>query len=167
MNCPRCGAQLNDGSAFCTSCGLQLSTPQGNNPQPQPNMPNGGYAMPQQPVNIEYTDHTQEFSPADISDNKVFAMLPHLLGSVGVIIALLASKDSPFTLFNVRQGLKITVSSLLVLIFSSLLAFTVIVPITGGVCLVVLGVIRIICFFNVCNGKAKEAPLVCKLGFLK
>ena len=33
--------------------------------------------------------------------------------------------------------------------------------------MVVLLVVSIICFFGVCNGKAKEAPIVSKFGFLK
>ena len=33
--------------------------------------------------------------------------------------------------------------------------------------LLVLLVVQIICFFRICKGQAKEAPIVCKLGFLK
>lgn len=162
MICPKCGAQVTDGSTFCTNCGNPISNPQMNNPQmgmPQMNR--------QQVVYSDPTDHTAEFSPADISDNKVMAMLPYLMGTIGIIIALLASKESPYTYFHVRQALKMTVVTILLSIVSVLLCFTVIVPIAGGICAVIIFVLRIISFFSVCSGKAKEPAIISKLGFFK
>lgn len=43
MFCNKCGAQLNDGAAFCPNCGQQIS--QQSNPQPAPQQP-----APQQPA---------------------------------------------------------------------------------------------------------------------
>ena len=113
MICPKCGSEMADGSAFCTKCGASLAAgaqqgmPQGNpnpnpqgmpqgNPNPQgmpygnpnPQMNNG---MPQQQY-YDPKDHTAEFDAKDISDNKVMAMLPYLMGTIGIIIALIASK---------------------------------------------------------------------------
>ena len=48
-----------------------------------------------------------------------------------------------------------------------LLCWTIIVPIAGAVCMCILAVIQIICFVRICKGQAKEAPIVCKFGFLK
>ena len=95
------------------------------------------------------------------------AMLPYLMGTIGIIIALLACRDSAYTYFHVRQALKITVCTILVTIITAVLFFTVIVPIAGGICAVILFVVKIICFFQVCSGKAKEAPIVSSFGFLK
>ena len=94
MICPKCGSEMADGSAFCTKCGASLAAgaqqgmPQGNpNPQgmpygnPNPQMNNG---MPQQQY-YDPKDHTAEFNPKDISDNKVMAMLPYLMGTIGII----------------------------------------------------------------------------------
>lgn len=53
------------------------------------------------------------------------------------------------------------------LIVSAVLAFTFIVPIAGAVCIAILFVVRIICFFQVCSGKAKDAAIIGKLPFLK
>ena len=50
---------------------------------------------------------------------------------------------------------------------ASVLAFTFIVPIAGAVCIAILFVVRIICFFQVCSGKAKDAAIIGKLPFLK
>lgn len=156
MTCPKCGAQLPDGTAFCSVCGASLA---GGTPQPGA----------QNPVNVipNSLDHTAEFSAKDISDNKVLAMVPYLLGTLGIILALLASKESPYVSFHVRQALKITVVNTLLGIITGLLFWTFIIPILAGICFAVLFVIKIICFFNVCSGKAKEPPLIGSLNFLK
>lgn len=112
-------------------------------------------------------DHTAEFDPRDISDNKVFAMLGYLLGTVGIIIALLASRKSPFTMFHVRQALKFTVVNILMLICVALLFWTIIVPVAYGVMSCIFLVLRVICFFQICSGKAKEPAIIRSLGFLK
>ena len=95
------------------------------------------------------------------------AMAPYLLGVFGIIIALLASRESEFTYFHVRQALKLTVVNTLLTICSFILCWTVIVPIAGGICAVIIFVLRIIAFFQVCSGKAKEPAIISSLGFLK
>lgn len=99
--CPNCHAQLDDSSIFCTSCGTQFGAvpPQQNAVPPQP-----AFAPAYDPY-----DHTAEFDPKDISDNKVFAMLCYLMDFIGIIVALLATHSSKYTMFHVRQALKITV----------------------------------------------------------
>lgn len=149
MVCSKCGTQLNDGVAFCPNCGSSTT------------------GAPQPYVYVDPADHTGEFSAKDISDNKVFAMLPYIMSVVGVIIALLASGESPYTRFHVRQSLKIDVSTMLLGIISGLLFWTCIVPIVGVIAILVLLVIRVICFFQVCSGKAKEPAIIKDLGFLK
>jgi uncharacterized membrane protein len=175
MICPKCGNELSDGSAFCTKCGTQLGGgAQMNNGAPYGNaQPNNGaqyngapYQAAPQPY-VDPKDHTGEYDPKDISDNKVMAMIPYLLGTIGVIIALLASRESPYTYFHVRQALKITVVTVLLTLVAAVLCWTFIVPIAAAICAVVLLVIRIICFFQVCSGKAKEPAIVSSLGFLK
>lgn len=156
MTCPKCGAQLPDGTAFCNICGTPLT---GGAPQP----------VAQNPVNAvpDSLDHTAEFSAKDVSDNKVLAMVPYLLGTLGIILALLASKESPYVSFHVRQALKFTVVNTLLGIVTGLLFWTIIIPILAGICFAVLFVIKVICFFSVCSGKAKEPPLIGSLKFLK
>lgn len=143
------------------------------NAQGNPQMNNQGfqqnYAGGMPPYGAPYVDpkdHTAEFTPQDISDHKVFAMLPYLLGTIGIIIALLAAKDSNYIMFHVREALKITVCGVLVGIITLLLCWTVIVPIAGAVCAIILLVVKIICFFQVCSGKAKEAAIISSFGFL-
>ena len=100
--CPNCGAQVEDGVAFCPQCGTGL---------------NGAAPMP--PIDIY--DHTMEFHPQDISDNKVYAMLCYLMGTIGIIIALLASAESPYLKFHIRQAVKISVTSMLTWIAAAVL----------------------------------------------
>lgn len=164
MKCTNCGTELPDGSAFCTNCGASLA---GGTPQPAGQTANAGAPQMQNYATPNSNDHTAEFSAKDISDNKVMAMVPYLLGTLGIILALLASKESPYTSFHVRQALKITVVNTLIAIISLVLFWTIIVPILAGICFAVLFVIKIICFFSICSGKAKEPPLISSLGFLK
>ena len=164
MICPKCGAQLPDGTAFCNNCGAPLT---GGAPQPGAQAVNQGNAVPNNYATPNSLDHTAEFSPKDISDNKVLAMIPYLLGTFGIILALLASKESPYASFHVRQALKFTVVNTLLGIVTALLFWTIIIPILAGICFAVLFVIKIICFFSICSGKAKEPPIIGSLKFLK
>ena len=113
---------------------------------------------------IDYSDHTAEFDQADISENKVFAMVPYLLGFIGIIIALIASHDSKYVGFHVRQALKLEITLVLSAFFS-------IIPFLGwlatGVCSAIILVLTIIAFFQVCSGKAKEPAIIKGLKFLK
>lgn len=130
---------------------------------------NGGYVGGYSQNNV-YTDpynHNGEFDKADISKNKVFAMLPYLMGWIGVIVALIASRESKYVGFHVRQALKLSVTKTLLGIIALVLCWTIIAPIVAGVMIVILWVVQIISFFSVCSGNAVEAPIVRGLGFLK
>ena len=146
--CPNCGSALGDDAAFCPNCGANLS---GAVPAP--------YADPY--------DHTASFDPQDISENKVYCMLIYLMGTIGIIIALLATPNSAYARFHILQCVKITVCELIVGFLTAVLCWTIIVPIAGGICMLILFVVQIICFVRICKGQAKEAPIVCKLNFLK
>lgn len=152
--CPTCGNQVNDNEMFCTNCGTQLS-------QQQP------YNQYQYQAPVDPYDHTAEFDAKDISDNKVISMLIYLMGAVGIIIALLASNSSNYVSFHVRQSLKILVVEILGGICAALLCWTFIVPIAYAVLVIALIVVRIMCFFQICSGKAKEPAIIRKLDFLK
>jgi len=157
--CPRCNTQLDDAAAFCTSCGTQFI--------PNATVPQQPYMYPEAPRFVDPSDHTAEFDAQDISDNKVFAILPYLMGFIGILIALLATRDSKFTMFHVRQALKIQICDILLALIAVVGLITFIIPIVAGICSMVLFFVSIICFFRACSGKAIDAPIVGKLGFLK
>ncbi|MGN0502226.1 MAG: zinc-ribbon domain-containing protein [Ruminococcus sp.] len=167
--CPKCNAQLADDAMFCTNCGASFQNP---NPQPQQNVYQTNaqqtYAQPVAPV-VNVYDHTAEFDPQDVHENKIFAILCYIMGIIGVIVALLArsSVKSPYLSFHIKQALKITITTVLLGFISVLLCWTCIVPIAGWVCIVILEVVSIICFFQTCFNKSVEAPIVRSLPFLK
>ena len=140
--CSKCGAQCDDNSNACPNCGAIFAAT----------------------VAVDNTDHTAEFDPKDISDNKVVAMLPYLLGPLGLIIALLLTNTSRYVTFHIRTALKFTV-------VETLLIFVNIIPFLGQIAYVVgiliCVVLRIIAFFQICNGKAKDPAIISSLGFLK
>lgn len=147
--CKNCGAHISDDAVFCGECGAPVS---------------GGARMSRY---ADVYDHTADFDPEDISNNKVVAMAAYILGMVGIVIALLAAPDSQYAAFHSRQALKLSITNTLLTFAMVLLSWTIIVPIAGAVCIVILWVVRIICFFQVCSGKAKEAPIIRSLGFLR
>ena len=148
--CPQCRISYNDSETVCGKCGGALMTLE---MQTAPEAP------------ADRADHTAEFSPADISQNKVVAMIPYLLGWIGIIIALLASGTSPYASFHVRQALKIQIVAALVMIVGA------IIPVLGWIAIglysIVSLVICLISFFSVCKGEAKEPCLIRNLQFLK
>lgn len=155
--CPNCGAQLADTAMFCGNCGTTVGAPTG-----------GGapvYAPPA-PMYDPY-DHTSEFEAKDISENKIIAMLVYLMGWLGILIALLAAPTSKYAAFHLRQALKFTVVEILMGLITAFTFWTIIVPIVAGVMYVVLFVIKIIAFFQICSGKAKEPAIIRSLGFLR
>ena len=187
--CSKCGAQVNDGTTFCPSCGApigqqqqQARPQQAQQPQQQAQQPQQQAQQPQQqrqqyqqqpgqqpyanpvPV-VDPKDHTKDFDKEDISKNKVYAMLAYLFGIFGLIIIMIAAKDSKYAQFHARQAAKLIVLEGLLLIASVALMITIIVPFVAMIGLIIVAVVQVICFFNVCAGKAKEAPIVSAFKF--
>lgn len=154
--CRNCGTQVQEGWTHCPTCGAPVGA------QPQQSTP---VAAVQKAVRQK--DFTAEFDPADISQNKVVAMAPYVLGVLGVIVALLAARDSKYAAFHARQALKLEVVSAILGVAAILLIWTIVTPIAAAVCEVILFVVRIICFVQVCMGQAKEAPILGALPFLR
>lgn len=164
--CPQCQAQLQDDIVFCPRCGASCATP-----PPQETVPPQGTYTPPYPrptvVYVDPSDHTAEFDSEDIHDNKLFALLGYILGTMGILIALLAAKDSPFVRFHMKQMLKILICTWIVAIISAVFFWTVVIPIAGGVCTIILLIVRVICFCQAAGNKAKDAAIVKGFGFLK
>ncbi|MDD4414372.1 MAG: zinc ribbon domain-containing protein [Oscillospiraceae bacterium] len=164
--CANCNNQVEDNAAFCSNCGAQFTV----NQQPPYNPQQVNYQMPPQPNNIptyDPYDHTAEFDAQDISENKVISMLVYLMSIPGVIIALLASNKSKYAAFHVRQSLKFLVVEILSAICAIVLFWTIIVPIAYGGFMITLTVIKLICVYQICSGKAKEPAIIRSLNFLR
>ena len=174
--CPVCQAQLADEVSVCPRCGTACGAVPPVQPQPQPQgqQPQPGFQPPYQPVYqapatpyVDVYDHTAEFSEEDIRSNKVYAMLPYLMSLLGVLVALIGAKDSAYVQFHVKQALRIHVLSILVAVIIALLFWTIIVAVAGAVCIIILEVLAIIGFFQVCGNKAKELSIIRGMTFLK
>ena len=180
--CSKCGAQVNDGTTFCPSCGApigqqaqqQARPQQAQQPQQQAQQPQQQRQQYQQQAGQQYAnpvpavdpkDHTKDFDKEDISKNKVYAMLAYLFGIFGLIIIMIAAKDSKYAQFHARQAAKLIVLNGLLIIAFAALMITIIVPFVAMIGMIIVAVVQIICFFNVCAGKAKEAPIVSAFKF--
>ena len=186
--CANCGTQVADDAAFCNNCGSSLvnntaSEPAQNTatvntdaangpapapapvptpaPQPQMQQPYG-----QQPQYAAYdpADHTSEFDPRDIADNKLFAVIPYFLGILAGIVVGIYVKESPFVKFHIKNAIRLEIATIIALLFA-------IIPFIGWVVAIVLclilSVISIIAIVWALQGKAKDLPLVSSIGFLK
>lgn len=159
--CPNCRSQAEDADLFCPVCGTGLNV----NPLPRPVHKEEPRFIPPEPEVNPY-DHTEEFSEADIQDHKLLCMLAYLLDFIGVIIALLAAKESPYTAFHVRQSMRFTILAVLLELTAALLCWTFVVPIVAVAALGILTILKLVCFGQVCKGQAKEAPIIRRMKFL-
>ncbi len=193
--CANCGTQVPDDATFCNNCGssmagsesvapannastdaqTQAAAPAQNGQQPYPQQNFQG-AYPQAPygqapyqqgygyAQYDPHDHTAEFDAADIAENKIFAAVPYFFSSFVGIIAGIYAKDSAFVKFHIKNALKIDIVAIILCLF---FAIPFIGWIFSGVCLFILVIVKIICMVQVLQGKAKDAPIVGSLGFLK
>lgn len=139
--------------------GPQFGGPQQGMPQPQPVVSQQSYQIPY----IDPSDHTKEFDPRDIADNKLFAVLPYFTSILGIIAALMI-RESAYTRFHVKNVIRLHICLILCCIPS-------IIPIVGWIVtaigFAVIGVLSIIGIVNVFQGKAKDLPIISNIGFLK
>ena len=159
--CPNCHNQSADDTHSCPVCGTALDalTP-----------PPADYFQKKEPIRMpelipadpapDPHDHTEEFDPFDIQEARLACMCAYLLGVPGIIIALLMCPHSGYARFHIRQALKLTVLETLTGLVSVILCWTFIIPILGALLLLVLFVVRFLCFADVCKSSAKDAPLL-------
>lgn len=112
-------------------------------------------------------DRTELFSEEDVKENRLFAILLYLTGIIGIIIALLKDKDSPYLNFHTNQVLKAVICETAVLILSGLLCFTFIVPVFGVLIIFALNIVKLISALWVLKGYSKEILILRNLRDLK
>ena len=150
--------------AFCKNCGQEL-------PAEAKACPNCGTAVDAGPSQAaaaateavqkatKTADYTNQFDPKDIADNKVWGILAYLSWLVLIPLLVSPAKDSPFVRFHVNQGLILFIAGLI----SGVLSVICIGVITSIICFVLM----IIGIINVCNGQAKDLPIIGKFRLLK
>jgi len=171
--CDNCAARVSDDAVFCANCGMSLtsdSAPSQNNTQGAPqssaspaentsyNTYGDYYQQPYIPT--DPFDHTHEFSPEEISENKVFAACVYILGVMGIIIGLLAANSSKYVRFHVRQALKINLLAMVSMILGLVFFWLIIPIIAASVFVIILFVVMIIGFIDAWKGRAKELPII-------
>ena len=114
-------------------------------------------------------DHTAEYDPQDIEQNKVMGILAYL--GILVLIPIFAAKDSRYARYHANQGLVLCIAEIVISILTSILSA---IPVVGWILgligwLLNLGffVLAIIGIINVVNGKAKDLPLIGNIRILK
>lgn len=178
--CPNCRNQISDEAVYCPICGSAVSAAyqyQQSAPQPKPPY-NTAYTQSPVPAApapyVDPFDHSADFDTADISENKVHAMLCYLLGPLGILMAQLAAGKSKYAAFHIRQAMLLTVSEILGSLALAVCAFLlwelrlrVFMLFVVAAALTGLAALHLVCFFQVCKGKAKEVYIVRNLKFLK
>ena len=164
--CPNCRNSIPEESTFCPVCGTAIHIDRGYTGYRQTKTSDIPVCPSIVPKPASY-DHSKEFESDDIAETRLICMLVYLLDFFGIIIALLAAKDSAYTQFHTRQSMKYTVLELLLVFASAMLCWTVIIPAVCAIALCVLLVLKFVSFTEVCSGKAMEPPLIRDLKFLK
>ena len=83
-----------------------------------------------------------------------------------ILAVMEESGYSPTARKKGEKPLKIVVLNTLLGFASVVLCWTFIVPFAASICCTILFVVRIICFVQICKGKAIEPPIVNKFKFL-
>jgi len=99
----------------------------------------------------------------DVEENKIMAVLAYL--GILVLIPLLTKKDSPFTMYHVKQGLALLILEVIAIPVYIVLAF---IPIIGWLASMALWVLILVLLIlgivNAVNGKMKELPVIGQFG---
>jgi len=140
--CPKCGTKLEDGTSFCPNCGARIDT--------ERSASKTDFSEDLKKL-ADTPDTTANYSAADISNNKVMAILCYL--GILWLIPFLTAKESPFVKYHLNQGLTLLILGLIVAVISW-------IPVIGWLCGVVVFALAIIGIVNVVNGKAQELPVI-------
>ena len=119
------------------------------------------------------TDRTDEFAPADISENRVMGILAYI--SWLVLIPIFAAKGSKFARFHANQGLIIAIAGtaltiaqfILLLLLGRLWILKLIIRLLFLAPQLFLVVLTVLGIVNAARGRAKELPLIGKIRILK
>ena len=184
--CGNCGAQMEDGTKFCTSCGNPMEQKTMNQQQQQYQQQQQSsqqqqfnqqqYYQQSNTYQQNYTgtsnifdtaDHTASYNPMDIEQNKVMAVLSYI--GILWLIPMFAAKQSPFARFHVKQGFLLfgcgLADGILNFLFGLISVFVPgiwIITTLLNLINVVIFVFAILGIINAAQGKAKELPLIGK-----
>ena len=123
-------------------------------------------------------DHTHEFDPQDIQNNKGVACISYL-GPL-FLIPLFSAPNSKFARFHVNQGLLlflVDVAASIVVGFVSLILnllffwnfffASLLISLVSGLLGLLLFVVSIVFLIDAANGRAREIPVIGKFRLIK
>lgn len=182
--CTKCGAELKEDAKFCPACGAPTepkAEPAAEEKQPEQNTYQQNTTSDFAQKFDQFTDtedRTAEFDKADISANKVYAILSYI--GFLVLVPLIAVPKSKYARFHANQGLVLLIGEVAYSIVRSVLLYVLNIAMWGplrilyhavkfatgavGIVFIVFAVIGIV---NAAQGIAKELPLVGKIKILK
>ena len=116
-------------------------------------------------------DSSNQFSKKDVEDGKLMAILSYI--GILALIPYFAEKDNKFVVYHAKQGLNLLIIELIVSVGLSILAslffwgLYLIIKLANfafGIFVLVLSIMGIV---DVCNGRAKELPVINKFKIIK
>lgn len=114
-------------------------------------------------------DTTDEYTKEDMEKNKTMAILSYILP----FIPYFAEKESKWVRYHAVQGMNLLILSIAVSVISAILSTIVgwrlwwLVNTVTSLCSLGIFVLAVLGIVNVCNGKAKELPVVNKFKIFK
>ncbi len=165
--CKHCGAQVQDGTKFCPSCGKEVA----ETPVQQPVQQQPGY--PAAPL----TEEAQ-----DIQSNKVMAVLAYILAP----IPWFAAPNSKFARFHAKEGMKLFFGEIALVVLSIIFSFIKVrhieyvwgypveysstpwfLNLIVGLLWIPVAILAIIGLVNAIQGKFKAPPFLDKIPLFK
>ncbi|MBQ1503181.1 MAG: hypothetical protein IIZ35_04185 [Clostridia bacterium] len=118
-------------------------------------------------------DHTNEFDPTDIQNNKTMGILSYI--GLLVLIPIFAAKDSKFARFHANQGLVLVIAQAIITTVLSITAVILgLIPYIGWFLALIVRLLipvvyipSIIGIINAAKGQAKELPIIGGIRILK
>ena len=118
-------------------------------------------------------DHTNEFDPTDIQNNKTMGILSYI--GLLVLIPIFAAKDSKFARFHANQGLVLVIAQAIITTVLSITAVILgLIPYVGWFLALIVRLLipvvyipSIIGIINAAKGQAKELPIIGGIRILK
>lgn len=182
--CKNCGNNLPDDAMFCAQCGTPVETASAPQTEQTQATPNPQPVQYQETVRNNNTNTQVDFDVTDVQNNKVMGVLSYIW--ILVLIPIFAAKDSEYSRFHAKQGVKLCglsiaysiVTLIINLIVGAIFRPTYIFfavapnPVASAVS-IILGLgnifflaLAIIGIINACQGQRKELPILDKLTFI-
>lgn len=116
-------------------------------------------------------DSSSEFNKKDQESGKAMGILSYIIP----LIPFLVEKDNKFVKYHATQGMNLLILAVIYSVaYSILCAILLFIPILGWILISLLGLLSfgflalcIMGIVDVCNGKARELPVVNKIKFIK